>query len=73
MKMRFNSGLYNLKALRRSIKDYAEIADMAVATGDDGYFEVEVKEIKDERLAGLLADEFCNYALHQTIEEKKKW
>lgn len=73
MTVRLNSKLYSLRAVRQCVKDYAELADMAVEKSEDGYIRVSVKTLKDEAARDQLMDEFCNYALHRTIEEKKKW
>ena len=60
MVLRFHSKLYSLETLQEAARQYAQVATLSVEPGPV-YHQVSL-ETRGAK-AGLLADEFANYAL----------
>ncbi len=61
----FSTSLYTRDAVEAAVAAFAELASFEVSANADDVV-VAVSEI-DADLKDVLVDEFCNYALHETI------
>ena len=61
----FARSLYSPAAVRAAAAAYAELATIELQVADDT-IEVTLSD-PDPALADVVADEFCNHALHETI------
>jgi len=61
----FARSLYHPQAIRAAAEAFAELASITVEAGDDETA-VQIAE-PDPDVADVIVDEFCNYALSETI------
>ncbi len=72
MEKLFNDKIYSLKALKATIEAFGQLAVFELDREKD-YFKIRVARLIDPEVENRLMDEFGNYALYQTIAEKKQW
>jgi hypothetical protein len=63
MIINFNKSIYPLKAIKKTIQAYKNLAKFKVAEKGK-YFLIELTDIKKE-VESIIKDEFCNYVLSQ--------
>jgi len=68
VKIDFNKKIYKLKAARRAIADYQDVAGLKF-TENKSYFQVEFKNMPKE-FDSVIADEFGNYILALMINSQ---
>ena len=61
MRTVFNKNFYNLRAVKKAIKAYQELADFQIKEHKNTV-EVVMKKI-DKEIEEVIEDEFCNYVL----------
>ncbi|NCO88958.1 hypothetical protein GW881_03505 [Candidatus Roizmanbacteria bacterium] len=66
MTISFNKNIYSLKAIKKTIQAYKNLAKFKVAE-KGSYFKIELTDIKKE-IETIIEDEFCNYVLSQVKE-----
>ena len=72
MEKQFNTKIYSHKALKTTIEAFNQLAVFDLKHESDHY-KVRVARLLDPDVGDRLMDEFGNYALYQTIAEKKQW
>jgi hypothetical protein len=65
IKLEFNTSLYALEAVQKSVQDYKECANFVIETTPTLILVV-VDQI-DPELQDVLVDAFCNHVLNETI------
>ena len=66
MTISFNKNIYSLKAIKKTIQAYKNLAKFKVAE-KGSYFKIELTDIEKE-IETIIEDEFCNYVLSQVKE-----
>lgn len=69
VQLRFNSKLYVRKSIQEALEAYEGYAEGTIAK--DGLYYLVTLTILDEETRDVLADEFANYVLGETIEVKR--
>lgn len=64
MTLVFNKQFYHLRAIKKAIKAYKELAVFNIKEKDDN-IEVDIDEV-DKDVKDVIKDEFCNYVLAET-------
>ena len=72
MEKLFNTKLYSQKSVKATIEAFDQLAEFKLEHKGD-YYKVRVAKLLDPEVEDRLMDEFGNYALYQTIAEKKQW
>ena len=62
----FNKSIYPLKAIKKTIQAYKNLAKFKIIE-KGSYFITELTDIKKE-VENIIKDEFCNYVLSQVKE-----
>ncbi len=68
-KIVLDRSLYRMTAVKRAVEAFAELASIEVKASGKDKIEVHVKPL-DEEVAAVVADEFLNYALVETISDR---
>lgn len=63
MTISFNKSIYPLKAIKRTVQAYKNLAKFKIVEKGE-YFMTELTDIKKE-VESVIKDEFCNYVLSQ--------
>jgi len=61
MIINFNKKFYNLRAIKRTVKAYQNLAEFDIKEKKE-YIKVKINKI-DKEVKDIIKDEFCNYAL----------
>ena len=66
MTISFNKNIYPLKAIKKTIQAYKNLAKFKIIEEKEN-FTIELTDIKKE-VENIIKDEFCNYVLSQVRE-----
>lgn len=68
--VQLHRALYMQQAIKEAAETFADFASFRIRR-DGAYYAVDISDI-DADADGDVAAEFCNFALHNTIQRKKK-
>ncbi len=68
--VRLHRGLYMQQAIKEAANTFADFASFKIVR-DGEHYAVTVSDI-DAEVEGDVVAEFCNFALHNTMQRKKK-